>query len=215
MDKLVQENSPLVWAIARRLRYAAHELDDLYQIGAIGLVKAIRRFDPAQNVAFSTYAVPLIMGEIKAFMRDDGMIKISRNLKQLAAKAARHLKEENAGIEKTAQTLNVTVEELVMALEACAPVTSINTPLHEGGDATLMDTLKAKGVFEDTLADCLSLHSALQSLPKRETTLIYFRFYRGMTQSQTAARLGISQVQVSRLEKKILGVLKQDMMGTG
>lgn len=209
---LVTENMGLVWSIVRRFTGRGYDPEDLAQIGCIGLLKAIDKFDLGYEVKFSTYAVPIISGEIKRFLRDDGMIKVSRSLKEMAMRA-RYLGEEMAdqlGREPTlgelAEKLEVSAEELAVALESSAEVESLYKTIYhsDGSDICLMDKLEENQNFQDKLLDEMVLGNLLRELPEGDRQLIQLRYFQDMTQSQTAAVLGISQVQVSRLEKRIL-----------
>lgn len=216
MEKIVTENSGLVWSIVKRHMNRGYESQDLYQIGCIGLIKAVRKFDFEFNVCFSTYAVPLIMGEIKRFLRDDGMIKVSRHYKELAVKAA-HVREKFTAchmreptVNELAEVLQVQPDELAVALEACNSWESIYKTIGEGDkdNIYLIDKLASENSENDML-DLLSLKCAFGELKERERKIIAMRFFMDKTQCQVAERLGISQVQVSRIEKKVLGGLKE------
>jgi RNA polymerase sporulation-specific sigma factor len=218
--KLVEINSGLVWSVARRFMGRGCELDDLYQIGCMGLLKAIRRFDPSYNVKFSTYAVPVITGEIKRFLRDDGIIKVGRPLRELAVKAlaaAETLRGELArepSIGEIARRLAVEPEELAMAIEACNPPESIHAEIDDGDGSPLyvLDRIgDSSGDPVYRTVDRVSLKQALASLDPRERKIILLRFFKHRTQSQVAQELGISQVQVSRLEKSIIKSLRLTM----
>ena len=216
-DRLVQENMPLVWSIVRRFSNRGYEPEDLFQIGSIGLLKAIEKFDITYNVKFSTYAVPLISGEIKRFLRDDGMIKVSRSLKELSYKAyfAKEKLQEKLGrdptLEELAETMEVEKEELVMAMESSGEVESLHKPIYQkdGNEIQLMDKLEETGAQEEKVLNQMLLAQLLEGLEKEERQLIYLRYFANQTQSQVGKTLGISQVQVSRLEKKILKNLRQ------
>lgn len=208
-DKLVKQNSALVWSIVKRFLRRGVEAEDLYQIGCIGLIKAVRKFDVSYNTAFSTYAVPLIMGEIKRFMRDDGIIKVSRSLRELGAKvyavSEKYRKENNCEptLEQIAEILGEPRENITAALDAiCEPV-SLYTVNSDDEEVFLPDIVKPVN-YEDKLVDGLSLKIAIGKLEKREKEIINMRYYGGKTQSQVAEVMGISQVQVSRIEKKVL-----------
>lgn len=215
--RLVEENAGLVWCVAKRFYNRGTEAEDLFQIGNIGLLKAIDKFDLSFDVKFSTYAVPMIAGEIKRFLRDDGMIKVSRSLKELAYKA--YLCQE-ALCEKwgrapticeVADELSVSREELVQALDAGMEVESLHKPIYqnEGQEIRLMDKLPQRQQEDEKLLDHILLGELLGTLKKEERRLIYLRYFADQTQSQVGEELGISQVQVSRLEKKILKQLRE------
>lgn len=214
--KLVEENAGLVWCVVKRFLHRGVEAEDLFQIGNIGLLKAIDKFDTSYDVKFSTYAVPMISGEIKRFLRDDGMIKVSRSLKELAYKAflcQEKLMEKN-GREPTlceiAKELGVESEELLMALEASGEVDSIYKPLYQkdGQEIQLVDKLSESSKEEDIVNHML-LSQLLNALDKEERKLIYLRYFKNDTQAEVGRKMGISQVQVSRLEKKILKQMRE------
>ena len=211
-DQLVLENMGLIWSIVRRFQGRGHEMEDLFQIGSIGLMKAIDKFDLSYDVRFSTYAVPMIMGEIKRFLRDDGMIKVSRSLKESGAKMkqAREKLQTELGREPTLLELSEKTgmprEEIVMALEANGEVESIykNTGSSEGKEICLADRLPQEKDSHEMLLNHMVLEQLLQELGETERHLIELRYFKERTQSQIAEEMGISQVQVSRMEKKIL-----------
>ena len=215
--QLVQENAGLVWCVVKRFLHRGAEAEDLFQIGNIGLLKAIDKFDMSYDVKFSTYAVPMISGEIKRFLRDDGMIKVSRSLKELAYKscACRERLQEAWGREPTiteiASELKVETEELLMAMDASSEIESLHKPIYqkEGQELRLMDKLPEQEEQEDRILDHMLLQELLTYLDKEERRLIYLRYFANQTQSQVGKELGISQVQVSRMEKKILKNLRE------
>ncbi|MCI8895810.1 MAG: SigB/SigF/SigG family RNA polymerase sigma factor [Lachnospiraceae bacterium] len=220
-DHLVQSNLGLVWSIVRRFDNRGQEMEDLFQIGSIGLLKAIDKFDLSFSVRFSTYAVPLITGEIKRFLRDDGMIKISRSLKENAAKirAAESALQTREGREPTllelTEATGIPQEEIVMALEANYEVESIYKPLgqSEGNEVCLVDRLPEQDRPDERLLDHMLLEQLLEKLEGMERELIFQRYFQEKTQTQVAQSLGITQVQVSRLEKKILLRLRKEAGG--
>ena len=224
-DKLVLENIGLVYSVSRRFSGRGYELEDINQIGTIGLIKAIDKFDDSFDVRFSTYAVPMIAGEIKRFLRDDGMLKVSRSLKENGyriKKASDELVSQNgreATIEELAAATELSVEDVVMALEANTDVESIYRTIYQndGNEVYLVD--KLSGSSGDTVRDefagaqeqllnSILLEQLLAELDELEGKLIMLRYFKEMTQTQVADKLGISQVQVSRLEKKILRKLR-------
>lgn len=224
-DKLVLENIGLVYSVSRRFAGRGYELEDINQIGTIGLIKAIDKFDDSFDVRFSTYAVPMIAGEIKRFLRDDGMLKVSRSLKENGyriKKASDKLVSQNgreATIEELAAATELSVEDVVMALEANTDVESIYRTIYQndGNEVYLVD--KLSGSSRDTVRDefagaqeqllnSILLEQLLAELDELEGKLIMLRYFKEMTQTQVADKLGISQVQVSRLEKKILRKLR-------
>lgn len=217
--RLVEENAGLVWCVVRRFFNRGVETEDLFQIGNIGLLKAIDKFDTSYDVKFSTYAVPMISGEIKRFLRDDGMIKVSRSLKELAYKAylCKDQLMESLGREPTipeiAKELHVECEELMQALDASGEIESIYKPVYakEGQEIQLMDKLAVPGSEEEEVVNHMLLGQLLSTLNKEERRLIYLRYFAEQTQSQVGKELGISQVQVSRLEKKILESMREKL----
>jgi len=210
--RLVEENAGLVWSIARRYFGRGVEPDDLFQLGCLGFLKAIEGFDLEFGTQFSTYAVPKIAGEIRRFLRDDGSIKVSRSLKERAAsiKMARQRLTAQLDREPTlselAVELELTVEEIAEAETATACTESIHKESGEDG-FTLEDVL-TEGSMEDTLVERIALKEAIGMLPERERSVIGLRYYRGLTQDKTAKILGVSQVQISRIEKKALQLLR-------
>lgn len=217
-EKLVEENTGLVWSVVRGFAGRGYELEDLFQIGCIGLIKSIDRFDLSYDVKFSTYAVPLITGEIRRFFRDDGMVKVSRKLKEngyRAYKAAMELSHElsrDATIEEIGERAGLPVEDVVMALEANAEVESLykTTYQSDGKEIYLMDRLQEEKNEEEALINHMALMQAMEELEEREKTLIHLRYFQNKTQAEIAKVLKISQVQVSRLEKKILLKLRKN-----
>ena len=217
--QLVEENTGLVWCIVKRFYNRGAEAEDLFQIGSIGLLKAIDKFDLSYDVKFSTYPVPMISGEIKRFLRDDGMIKVSRSLKELACKAfscqeglRRKLGREPLLAEIAAE-LKVDKEELAAAMEASAEVESLHKTIYQkdGHEISLMDKLEEQETGEDKVVDHMLLSELLKALNGEERKLIYLRYFAGRTQSDVGKILGVSQVQVSRMEKKILGRLREKL----
>ena len=211
-ELLVEENLGLVFSVAKRFLGRGCEMEDLIQIGSIGLLKAIDKFDQSYEVKFSTYAVPLIAGEIKRFLRDDGLIKVSRSLKEMAALICqtRERMEKTLGREPSLKELQselqVPREEMMLALEACSDVESIYKPIYEGDGAAvlLMDRLEERENANERLLNRMLLEQLLKKLEGREQKLIDLRYFMDKTQMETARELGMTQVQVSRLEKKIL-----------
>lgn len=215
-ELLVQENLGLVWSIVRRFKNRGVEQEDLFQIGSIGLLKAIDKFDLSYEVRFSTYAVPMIAGEIKRFLRDDGMLKVSRTLKETASRALRareRLEAENGrepALAEIAAELAMSTEEVVLALESGSQVESLQKTIYQGdgGDISLMDRIEEKTDRNEAVLNRILLEEILGALTPEERKLIYLRYYQEKTQTEIAGRLGISQVQVSRLEKRILKTLR-------
>lgn len=216
-DTLVEENVGLVWSIVGRFRNRGEELEDLFQIGTIGLIKAIDKFDSGFDVKFSTYAVPMIMGEIKRFLRDDGMIKVSRGIKELAVRVYRTKDqlEKKLGREpmllEVAQELGIQPEEVACAVEASADVESLQKTIFqgEGHDITLLDKLEEKRDQNEELLNHMLVEKAFEYLDETQQKLLRLRYFEDKTQSAIAKELGMSQVQVSRMEKKILLFLRE------
>ncbi|MDE6908787.1 MAG: RNA polymerase sporulation sigma factor SigF [Lachnospiraceae bacterium] len=211
-ETLVEENMGLVYTIVRRFAGRGHEMEDLIQIGSIGLIKAIDKFNSAFDVKFSTYAVPMIAGEIKRFLRDDGMIKVSRSLKETAGKAymAKEALEKKYGREPTLEEISEEIgaarEDIVLAMESAAEVESLHKTIYQGdGNAiSLMDKLEEQGNPNEELLNHMVLNDVIQTLHEEERILIRLRYFEDKTQMEVARALGMSQVQVSRYEKKIL-----------
>lgn len=211
---LIEENLPLVHSCVRKIVYAGIEYDDLLQLGCIGLVKAIRRFDTSFGVAFSTYAVPLIMGEIRRFLRDDGIIKVSRSLKEIKTKALSVSEDlflelgHEPTVAELASCMGISREKLVMAMEACCPCDSLQRSISAdgSGDITLGDTVSDEYSINGEI-DKIALKLALEKLNSKEKKIIILRYFRGKTQAEISAIIGVSQVQVSRIEKKVLAYL--------
>ncbi|WP_431029615.1 SigF/SigG family RNA polymerase sporulation sigma factor [Lysinibacillus sp. LZ02] len=218
--KMIEGNTRLVWSIVQRFSSRGIELDDLFQIGCIGLMKSVDKFDLKYEVKFSTYAVPMIIGEIQRFLRDDGMVKVSRSIRELNFKI-RHAtenymktNEKPPSMAELADILQVSVDDIIMATDAMRDPASLHEQLYEndGDSVTLMDQMrddKSQLPF-----DYIPLKEVLKRLGKREQSIIYLRYFVDLTQTEIAERLGISQVQVSRLEKKILAQLKVWMEAT-
>ncbi len=209
-NELLEDNLPLVTAIAKRYQGSGLEADDLRQLGSIGLLKAIRRFDTRYDVCFSTYAVPLIAGEIRRFLRDDGLIKFSRGAKSLALRIRQATAEDpHVSIEALAQRLQVTVEEIAAAIASDSPVSSLDETLPDGS-GNRFDRIGTESE-EDASVKRLTLNAALETLSARERLIVRLRFRDEKSQSEVGRLLGVSQVQISRLEKKILLHLRSRM----
>jgi RNA polymerase sporulation-specific sigma factor len=216
-DKLVQANIRLVWSVVQRFLNRGYEPEDLFQIGCIGLLKSVDKFDLSYDVKFSTYAVPMIIGEIQRFLRDDGTLKVSRSLKELANKVRKTKDELSKGLGRLptvgeiAERLGISPEEVVFAQEANKPPASIHETVFEndGDPITLMDQIADES--GERWFDRLALSEAIGTLTERERLIVYLRYFRDQTQSEVASRLGISQVQVSRLEKKILQTIRDQI----
>ncbi len=215
--QIVEDNMGLVHSIVRRFVGRGHETEDLIQIGCMGLVKAILKFDTSFDVKFSTYAVPMIMGEIKRFIRDDGIIKVSRSLKELAIKALgireAMLKESNTepSIKELAEILGESAEEVAMAIDAGIRPESINAPIGdgEGGGKSIADKIESDEDCEGSVINRILVDQLLESCNEREKKIMILRYFKQKTQSQIAEELGISQVQVSRIEKRVLETMRK------
>ena len=219
-DQLVMDNVGLIWSIVRRFSGRGYEMEDLFQIGSIGLLKAIDKFDTSYDVKFSTYAVPMITGEIKRFLRDDGMMKVSRSLKEICCRAytaREELMMENGKepeMDEIAERIAVTREELVLAMESGAQIESLQKTIYQGDgtDISLEDKIEEQRNDQEHLLNRMMLEQMLGTLDPEERKLIYMRFFQEKTQTQIAGELGISQVQVSRLEKKILLRMREQLV---
>lgn len=215
-DTIFEENAGLVYSVAKRFLGRGVEMEDLVQIGSIGLLKAIDHFDRSYDVRFSTYAVPMILGEIRRYLRDDGILKVSRSLKENCVRiySAREKLEKELGrepvLEEIAAAAELSVEEALISLESGAEVESLHKIIYQGdgNDISLMDRLQEKENGQDAALNRIFLDEILKKLDARERQLIYMRYFKDMTQTEIAAEMGISQVQVSRMEKRILKQLK-------
>ena len=215
-DTVFEENTGLIYSVAKRFVGRGVEMEDLIQIGSIGLLKAVDQFNGSFEVKFSTYAVPMIAGEIKRYLRDDGILKVSRSLKENCVRiySAREKLEKELGrepvMEEIAQSAQLSVDEVVMSLESGAEVESLHKIIYQGdgNDISLMDRLQEKENGQDAALNRIFLDEILKKLDARERQLIYMRYFKDMTQTEIAAEMGISQVQVSRMEKRILKQLK-------
>ena len=210
--RMMEENSGLIWSIVRRYYGRGVDPEDLYQLGCMGFLKAVRGFDPAFGCQFSTYAVPKIAGEIRRFLRDDGAVKVSRGLKERAGsiRNARDRLQADLGREPTlselAEETGLEPEEIAAAEEANAPVASLQ--METGDGFTLESVLGTEGM-EEGIVEREALRSAVSSLPDRERQVIVLRYFRGLTQDRTARIMGVSQVQISRVEKKAMEYLRR------
>ena len=217
MNKLVEVNTPLVSSICKKFMNRGYEYEDIFQIGSMGLVKAINNFDSSFNVKFTTYAVPMIIGEIKRFLRDDGMIKVSRNTKILAKKLhydketlVKELNREPT-IDELAAFSNVDKEDIVFALESVNNMQYLYDTIHqdEGTPVLLIDKLSESPDEDNNMIDKIALKEAINSLDIKSKEIIMLRYFKDKTQIQVAKMLGISQVQVSRIEKKVLVLMRK------
>ena len=215
-QKLVNENSPLIKSIIKRFVGKGIEYDDLFQLGALGFVKAINNFQTEYNVKFSTYVVPMIIGEIKRFMRDDGAIKVSRTIKSLNLQINKfvesYVKEhgEKPSIETIAKNFDLPCQEIVFAMDSAKVPISLYTPFEEEEDKSLLVVGRfAQNNQTEELFDNIFLRDTLKNLNPRDKKIILLRYFRDKTQSEIAKELGISQVQVSRLETKIIERIRE------
>lgn len=211
-ERLIVENSRLIWSVVRRYTGRGAEQEDLYQLGCIGFLKAIHGFDPDFGTQFSTYAVPKIAGEMRRFLRDDGTVKVSRTLRERSARIAQARTELSAALgrepvlSELAEYLTLEPEDIAMAETATASVTSLSAETGEG--LTLESVLGDEGM-EDALVEQLDLRTAIARLPERERTVIDLRYFRAFTQERTARVIGVSQVQVSRIERRAVERLRR------
>lgn len=217
MAILVEKNQGLIWNIAKRFFGRGYDKEDIYQIGCLGFIKAIRRFDSNYDVKLSTYAVPYILGEIKKFLRDDGPVKVSRSLKELNTKI-NELKNEyikkgvDLNILEIAKILRTPKEEIAMAIESGNSVESIERNLFENNDYNISDTLSSNIDEATLISNKITVRAMIANLTDKEKEIIMLRFYKDKTQTEVSKILGISQVQVSRIEKRILSRMKQQLI---
>lgn len=216
--KLLEENSPLIKSVIKRFKDKGIEYDDLYQIGCIGFLKAIKNFNPEFNVKFSTYVVPMVIGEIKRFMRDDGAIKVSRALKTLNMQINKYIEKyyqknfRKPSIEELAKEFQVEEQDIIMAMDSAKMPVSIYTPLEEENESmSIIDRIEPEDDCNEKMLDDIALKEVVKKLDTRDKKIILLRYYYDKTQSEIAKELNISQVQVSRLENKILENLKKKL----
>ncbi len=223
LENLIKDNNGLIWSIVKRFYGRGYEPEDLYQIASLGFIKSIKRFNSDFDVKLSTYAVPYMIGEIKRYIRDDGPVKVSRSIKDLGMKIRELQKEilnkkgEEIKVKEIAKELKVDVEDVILAIEATSPVSSIESSKHinnkDGKSISLLDTLSTNKNEEETITNKLAIGQLIKDLKERDKKLILLRYYKEKTQAQVANILGISQVQVSRIEKKILENMKDCLIG--
>lgn len=212
MEELIKKNKGLIWSIVKRFQNRGFDIEDLYQVGVIGFIKCVKRFDSNFEVRLSTYAVPYILGEVKRYLRDNGPIRVSRSLKELAVKAIEVKNEyfrksgQEIKIEELAKMLKTPKEELALALESFQPIYSIDEQLNDGNDdgMTLLDKMSNQIDESTLLTNKVCIQEAIKNLKEQEKQVILLRYYKGKTQTEIAKILGITQVQVSRIEKKTL-----------
>ena len=223
MASLVNNNLGLVYNIAKRFVGRGYEQDDLNQIGALGLIKSIKNFNTEYNVKLSTYSVPFIIGEIKRFIRDDGKVKVSRSIKELGYKIKQLQKEyfdkygEEITIKQISDKLKISKEDIALAIEvnSSSIVTSINEPIYNeksGKDMSIEDIIPDNNNQENTITNRLTINKLINELEDKEKKIVLLRYFKQQTQAQVASKLGISQVQVSRIEKKILHSMKEKLI---
>ena len=216
-EKIVLDNMGLIWSVVKRFTGRGHEPEDLFQIGSIGLLKAVDKFDLSYDVKFSTYAVPMIIGEIRRYMRDNNSIRVSRSLRDTAYKAIyakenyvkKNLREPT--VQEISEEIGIAKEDIVFALDAIQAPVSLNEPVYnDSGDALyVMDQISDKKNKEERWIEDLSLQAAMEHLNEREKYIIRLRFFEGKTQMEVAKEVNISQAQVSRLEKNALRLMRQ------
>lgn len=216
-EKLISFNSPLIKSIVKRYLNKGIEYDDLYQLGAMGFVKAINNYDASFNVKFTTYAVPMIAGEIKRFLRDDGTIKVSRSIKYLAVQIKNFINEylkthhNQPSVELISKSLNIETNDVVLALEANTSPLSLNDKVNDSSDAPQIIDKVSDNFSLENLNNKLALRELISSLSSREKQIIIMRYYLDKTQGEIAKELGVSQVQISRIENKILCNMKDKL----
>lgn len=220
-ERLVTENMGLIWSIVRRFSGRGYEVEDLFQIGSIGLMKAIDKFDTSFQVKFSTYAVPMISGEIKRFLRDDGMVKVSRSIKENGWKIRRASEKllyetgREPTIEELSRETGLFKEDIVLALEAGTEIESIYKTVYQGdgNEIFLVDKLPEKCDENEHLINSLAIKQIMEELSEQERTIIELRYFQEKTQTEVAKALSVSQVQISRMEKRILLKMREKMAG--
>ncbi len=221
LEKLIKHNNGLIWSIVRRFNGRGYELDDLYQIGCIGFIKSIKRFDTNFEVKLSTYAVPYMIGEIKRFIRDDGPIKVSRSIRELGIKIKELQKSylirkgREIKIEEIQEELKVTKEDISLALEVSKGVESIESATYinnkDGNQINLIDKISTDKNEEEIITNKIAIKELINGLKQNEQQVIMLRFFKDKTQAQVAKILGVSQVQVSRIERRVLEQMKMKL----
>ena len=217
-ETLINENSPLIKSVIKNYLSRGIEFDDLFQLGSLGFLKAINNFDESFNVKFSTYAVPMIAGEIKRFMRDNGIIKVSRSVKTLNMQITKFIEsyiaanQKNPTVNEIAVNFNVTPQDVVYAIESSKPIVSLSTAVgdDEGRQQELIEKIEDENSIENKMTNQM-LYDVINELPPRDKKIIMLRYFRDLTQKEIALQLGVSQVQISRLENKILSKLKKQI----
>ena len=219
MEKLIDNNNGLIWSIVKRFKNRGYEIDDLYQIAVLGFIKAIKKFDTSFAVKLSTYAVPYILGELKRYVQTEGPIKISRSIKELLYKISETQKEflkqgKELSIEEMSKEIGVPKEEIVIALESKVPVNSIyENDSGEDDNLNILDRLSSGIDEQNLIINKIAIGDLIKDLKEREKQVILLRYFRGKTQTEVAKLLGVNQVQVSRIERNVLGKMKRKLMG--
>ena len=217
-EKLIAENSPLIKSVIKRFVNKGIEYDDLYQLGSLGFLKAISNFDKSFNVKFSTYAVPMIAGEVKRFLRDSGVMKISRSVKTLSFKISSFIEnymaeyEKSPTIEEVASHFKVNVQDVVIAMESNRKIISLNSEIcdNDGKGMSLEEKVADEGSY-DNFIDSILLYKSISMLSERERKIIILRYFRDKTQKEVASIMGVSQVQISRIENKVIEKIKKEI----
>ena len=219
MEKLIDNNNGLIWSIVKRFKNRGYEIDDLYQIAVIGFMRAIKKFDTSFAVKLSTYAVPYILGELKRYVQTEGPIKISRSIKELLYKISETQKEflkqgKELSIEEMSKEIGVPKEEIVIALESKVPVNSIyENDSGEDDNLNILDRLSSGIDEQNLIINKIAIGDLIKDLKEREKQVILLRYFRGKTQMEVAKLIGVNQVQVSRIERNVLGKMKRKLMG--
>ena len=223
MTKLIEDNNGLIWSIVRRFNGRGYDIEDLYQIGTIGFIKAIQRFDTSFEVRLSTYAVPYILGEIKRYIRDDGPIKVSRSIKELNVKILELQREflhkygRDISLEEISKELKISKEEIAMALDSARPVDSIEDAKYKDNKTdktvSILEQISTGKDEETEITNRITIKKLINELNDNEKEIILLRYYKQKTQMQVSKILGITQVQVSRIERKVLDKMKKRLSG--
>ena len=219
MEKLIDNNNGLIWSIVKRFKNRGYEIDDLYQIAVLGFIKAIKKFDTSFAVKLSTYAVPYILGELKRYVQTEGPIKISRSIKELLYKISETQKEflkqgKELSIEEMSKEIGVPKEEIVIALESKVPVNSIyENDSGEDDNLNILDRLSSGIDEQNLIINKIAIGDLIKDLKEREKQVILLRYFRGKTQMEVAKLIGVNQIQVSRIERNVLGKMKRKLMG--
>ena len=223
MTKLIEDNNGLIWSIVRRFNGRGYDIEDLYQIGSIGFIKAIQRFDTSFEVRLSTYAVPYILGEIKRYIRDDGPIKVSRSIKELNVKILELQKEyfnkygRDITLEEISKELKISKEEITMAMDSTRPVDSIESAKYKDNKTdktvSILEQISTGKDEQTEITNRITIKKLIGELDDKEKEIIMLRYYKQKTQMQVSKILGITQVQVSRIERKVLEKMKRKLIG--